>query len=625
MRLFSYPAYFFLISFLTGCSCCLYFNHYFNAEKAFSKGIELREERLKADSTGTALDSTQRQKETDQFERAIEKGSKILKKYPKDLDYKPDVIFIIGQSFYYLDNCEKAIIKYNELERYFPEYGKTPETQYLRAYCYYVLGDLSIANFSLRNIINQDPKHNFYQQAVELLAKISYEDNLPDQAIANILEILKNEDLDDYLRAKLRYQLGKLYHKTQQWSRASKEFQNPLLDLLDIHSKYDAEFTHALCLKELAELDSAIALARSLTINKEYEQYIQQSYLLLGELFFEAQLADSVIVTLEPLTHKSVPSQIKSKAFFQLGETHNFILNQYVDAKTKYLQAISTLAESPWRKTAQDRIDAINRLLELRKKKSISAKDRLITAETFLFQLDNVDSAVHHLDDIISDTKKATNLEQAKAAYAKAFILEEYRGDSVNTDSLYKMVIANYPGTEFAKQAERNLGKEIISFTREDSAHASFLMAESLYFSLDGITGMEFTQFDSLEGAFVLQYDSVEIKFPNTSYGAKSLFTVAWINEHQRADYQTARKKYQSLVKKYPNSEYAEIAKYKLEGKVDITPRKIDSLKRALEKLEREERKQQIRKKKVDKRRQKLEELEEILNQDYNDMYEIGQ
>ena len=128
---------------LSGCTCCAYLNHMFNAERAYDEAGEMRKARqdsLPADSDAVATGAM-----AQKYDRVIEKGSRVLERFPDNRRQTANAVFLIAQSFRYKGEWAKAITKYDEFERYFSDHDSMPAVEYGRAYCLYKNGDYDIS------------------------------------------------------------------------------------------------------------------------------------------------------------------------------------------------------------------------------------------------------------------------------------------------------------------------------------------------------------------------------------------------------------------------------------------------------------------------------------------------
>ena len=88
--------------------------------------------------------------------------------------------------------------------------------------------------------------------------------------------------------------------------------------------------------------------------------------------------------------------------------------------------------------------------------------------------------------DMLLADKNTPDTLRASALYAKAWITKRFKADTTFSDSLFELIVANYPGKEVAKQSQIELGQEVTVVTRRDSAWIQFKRAEDLRFESEG-------------------------------------------------------------------------------------------------------------------------------------------
>ena len=99
-------------------SGCVYFNTYYNAQKAYDQAIRLREKRLEKTPDDSVLVTNE---EKLKLERSIAKSSKVLELYPDKKKYQPKALFLIGEAYLAMGEYARAILKYDELKRFYPQ------------------------------------------------------------------------------------------------------------------------------------------------------------------------------------------------------------------------------------------------------------------------------------------------------------------------------------------------------------------------------------------------------------------------------------------------------------------------------------------------------------------------
>ena len=141
-----------------GCTCCAYLNHMFNAERLYDEAGEMRTARL--DSVPDAESSTPSSEERMKYDKVIEKGSRVLERFPKNRKRTAEAVYLIGESFRHKGEWDKAIVKYDEFERYFADHDSMRTVEYQRAYCLYKNREYNISRFALEPVI-ADKNHPY--------------------------------------------------------------------------------------------------------------------------------------------------------------------------------------------------------------------------------------------------------------------------------------------------------------------------------------------------------------------------------------------------------------------------------------------------------------------------------
>ncbi|MGL1937120.1 MAG: tetratricopeptide repeat protein [Fibrobacterales bacterium] len=620
MRLLKHLILLLIISFsLTGC---LYFNLYYNFNKAYNQALEIHDDRITENPDDTIWVTKE---EKEKLRRTISKGSKILEVYPSEIEYKPKVLFFMGDAFYRMTKWKKAITKYNEFEKYFPYHDSIPNAQYHKAYCHYKTNELPVAYYELQQIIDEGPTHPYYNEGVLLLAEVSQGEEFSKNAIENIEKLLQSDISSAYTRGKLHYQVAELYFTDEDYGKALIHYASEDIKELSDNNYYTAFHKQLQCHIKLEQIDEGLDLVTSRKTDPRLIDHQLTTDIIHARLLLKAEKYTPAVALLDSVIGRTSKEELplKSESHFILAEHYHYTMGDLEQARTEYINAYKTTSQTPWYSIAQERAKALKTVAALSGKKGRSFKEFFKAAELYLFTLNNPDSAINSLNKVVSEQKGST-LERARAAYAKAFITDAFLMDSTKAYTLYEGIIVNYPETKYAQQAEKNLGRTQTVVTANDKAHTEFLAAESLYFSLDSISLINPSLYDSLEVIAVNAYDSVSQAYPNTEYGIKAHYTLAWIYEYQRADTAAARVMYKKIVKSYPGTPYADIAKDKLSPKLSITERQLDKLRKNLDQTVKREERRQKRAIERKTKQETIEEAEELLETDFNKMYEFG-
>jgi len=608
--------------FAQGCTCCVYFNHMFNAERAYEEGWEMRTARadsLPPDSVWTTPE------ERKKWDRTIEKGSRILERFPDEEKHKPMAIFLIGESFRLKGDWRPAVTKYEEFERYFADHDSLPVVQYHKALCLYRDNQYPVARFALEPILNKGPSHPYYNEGLELLAELEMKQDLPDEAIAVLEQLLQTDGVSEYTRAKAHLRLSELYFEAKNYAQSMQHGLDTSLKILPSADQYKAKTYAANSLEKLERAPEAANLLMEMVQDTAYAPWRNTTRIRLGEIYFAMQDDKKGIVTLLEVPQDSSRSVSASHAWYLLGDHAQTVLGNYPRAMANYDSSQSANKYSYWARQARARMASLEEIMAMQNKESEAAdgalppQEEFQMAELFLFRLDEVDSALVRLDRIVQRTPKDSSLS-VQAAYARAFIWDEYKQDSARSDSLYRWLIREYPNTVHARKSQEILGIPVNVQTDEDRAYAAFLKAESLYYSINDLPVDSIALIDSVYQKALDLYDSVYFQFPRTDYAPKAIYTKAWIRENHEVSKVEARANYEILAEKYPDTEYGKIARQKLNPTLIHDERQLEILRKAVEKQQREQEEKDKPDSKQPARPIEKDTGEEITD-DYEDLY----
>jgi hypothetical protein len=267
-----------------------------------------------------------------------------------------------------------------------------------------------------------------------------------------------------------------------------------------------------------------------------------------------------------------------------------------------------------WAGWARQRATGLRNILEARQNTGNDPQVALRASESFLLLLDQPDSSLALLSRVSADTA-APQAYRVKALYGSAYLWGTAKADSVRSDSLYRQVVQLYPGTEFAKQAQRNLGLEVDQMTQEDRSARYLSLADSAY----------------SEGQYALAsaWTDTTLKYqPDAEAGARAL----WLKAHYRAalkDTVGIKTALTTLLEKHPGSIYHPWAQAMLDGRVLPDGQALENERQSLAMLQRRfeelvQMRERDEKTKADRESQQGgEKAEEELLWDYNQMYDF--
>ncbi len=619
-----------------GCTCCAYLNHMFNAERIYDEATEMRVARQ--DSVPDAEKSLPGADERVKYDKVIEKGSRVLERFPKNKKRTAEAVFMIGESYRHKQEWGKAITKYDEFERYFSDNDSMTTVEYQRAYCLYRNGEYNISRFALEPVVARKD-HPYYFQGLNLLSLLDEKADFPEQAIASLEAVLADTSGTPFMRAKAHFRLAGLYYKMEEWTKSREHYTAEEISMLNVRERQTAGENAAECLIKSNEFLKAADEYKELYKNEDFAPARPQYLVRIGEATMMAEKFADAIVILQKVNEEYPRTEYSSRSYYALGDYEQNKRMNYENAIAYYDSSFMARSISEWGRESRERRDALKRLLAMRgRNDSLRKQDSIPNmsgffdsefqiAELFLFKLDEVDSAVTRLTAIIEESKDSVQV--LKATYAKAFILDEFMHDPDAAEEIYKEIIEKYPDTEYGKQAQANLGMRVTLKTREDLAKERYLAAESLW-TIAAETPLEqMEQVDSAYATAFVAFDSLSKEFPETQSGIQALYMKGVYFQMNPEMLDSAIAVYRYIRDNHRNTPWGIECARLLNNRLTIEDGDLERLRRRVKKSEEHIDKlsaqyyEALNKKPEEKKVEVKSKEEEILENTYNSMYDF--
>lgn len=636
MRFYRYIALALLALLFEGCTCCAYLNHMFNAERLYDEATEMRNARL--DSVPDETASKPGTEERLRYDKIIEKGSRVLERFPKNKKRTAEAVFLIGESFRHKGEFEKAIVKYDEYERYFADYDSMRAVEYQRAYCLYRTQEYNLSRFALEPVV-ASKNHPYYFQGLNLMSLLDEQSESPDQAIDALEALLADTAGTPFMRGKAHFRLAGLYFAKENWDKAREHYRAKEIEQLNVREKQTAAEQAAECLVNKKEYLAAADEYKLLYKNEEYEKKRPEYLVRLGEIMLLAKRYPDAIIVLNKVNSEYERTIHSARSYFALGDYEQTITLDYPQAMVYYDSSFVTYSASEWARMSRERREALKRLIALRQQNDDDLKKDSIPnvknffnaefqiAELFLFKLSEVDSAVSRLNSVIEGDKDS--LKVMRATYARAFIYDEFKHDPDSAEVLYKEIIEKYPNTEFAKQAQVNLGMRVTAQTDEDKAKARYLQAESLWTAATEVPIDQMERVDSAYLAAFTAFDSLYQEYPKTQSGIQALYmkAVYFAMNPERKDSAVAI--YRQLKNNHGSTPWGRESAKILNTRISLTD---DDMKRLRKRVQHsvehidnlsKQYYESLNKKPEEKKAEVKSKEDEVLENTYNSMYDF--
>jgi len=164
-------------------------------------------------------------------------------------------------------------------------------------------------------------------------------------------------------------------------------------------------------------------------------------------------------------------------------------------------------------------------------------------AEIYRTHLGVADSAQHYYGEIIRRFPQSTQLP--RALYGIAWIEEELKDNPAVTREYWQRLIDVYPASEQANAGRRRLGQEM-RVTDEEMAAEQFVRIEKI--RLEDPQNVDH---------YVPLLDSLCRAYPTTRTAAQAAYTAAWAYQNVVVDSVEGEQRYDQLIERYPESEFA--------------------------------------------------------------------
>lgn len=553
-----------------------YFNTYYNAETAFSKGLmdlksSMKEYEIDKISGGSQrpyqISPTARQN----FDVAIAKASKVLQLYPKS-EFTEDCLFMIGISYYYEGDNLRGQRKFVEAESTFPHSKRLAEAE-----MYY--GAMLIRDLNYEQ---------GYTRVRDAMAMARGEKDFP--IVAKCSDILSDYFLGrgDTVRAAAYLdsaaavtngddasiyacRSGNLLMDKEDFAAAQREYDIAWNDAHDIRLKFYSKYYLARAERLKHDYDAALADISKLRDDDKYFQFFPLLEYQRAVVLYDSGEVSTAVATFQRIDTAYARDEASTRSAFRLGRIY---LHQVGDYQTalKYFQNCSAHPSVPgisdesrqmatalqdyfirgYRVILSDSLyDAAveaqkkNDTLATRSRAQLdtlyerAAEARRELAGYYMFKLKVPDSAIVSYKIIVN------KFPQSREYPSALYTLGEYyysAGDTADGRRYLQDLVRNHPESEFAASASQLLGLPPPP-VKVDSSQAEYDAAIAL---------VERNRPDS--ALFALRRLGMN---RTKSVAPQALYALGWIYEHRLDEPDSAAAYYKKLKTEFPTSSFA--------------------------------------------------------------------
>ncbi|MBI5661310.1 MAG: tetratricopeptide repeat protein [Ignavibacterium album] len=407
-----------------------YFNLWYNIKTLFSeaeKDIQSQKKDLFSNEP-LVLSSTARNNLT----KVIEKCSELLQ-FHGNTAYVDDALLILGKSFYYQSNFQKAKRKFEELLATNPNEDLTLEANLWIAKC-----DMQLKNYTqgleglkkVRDEALEKEIDNIIKEA--FVEEIKY--RIAQKEFTNAIELAKQfADVadDDQLKATVYFEIGNLYYQTENFDYAVEFYNKVFENSPDIDTEIKASIRYGKALRESGKAEESVSFFSDLRKKDKFSESLAEIDLELGKSY---SAIDDYTSSLEQLT--KVDTTYKGSPFAALASLE--IAKLYKDKLLNYDSATVYFARTIMNNPPKEYVDEAKNLNQLFTRYS-NLRKTINNYDKQLFYAENPDVFIQDSISYVQDSLQILQEYLAKKELADIWksALTPTLSDTAKSDTLF--------------------------------------------------------------------------------------------------------------------------------------------------------------------------------------------
>lgn len=548
-----------VLTFVIIGSGCVYYNTFYYAKKNFNDAEERREKAGK--ETAAAGSATG-------YKAAIEKSLIVITDHPES-KYVDDALYIIGKSYYHLEDFGKAERKFRELLAAYPESDYSERALFYLGKCRLKMEEYILARQAFVAVDSMTKNDKWKAEAQYMIGEIEFDEGNYEEAIkyyTNYLDKYAGAESSAEVQLKIAQaedSLGNYEASKNAYLSVAK--YNPPDSLY-----YQTQFAGGEAYYHLGMIDSGYAIFEKLANDEKFYNNAGMIRLKLAEALVMKENYENAIEEYQKICTEFARSDAAARSYFQLGEIYMHQFDDLAQAKTMYDSAQMAYRRSEIYNEALQRSADISKLGQYRdavtgEDLELAAMSQYQLAELYLVQLENPDTAMAQFQYVIDSFPES---EYAARAYmAEGFIYEEYRSQPDSAHDSYMNVLDNFPSSDIVEQAAEALDIDLDTMDI-DFPGKRYRLGEKLLF-----------EEENADSAITV-FQSILNDFPKSKYAPKAGYAKLWAMEkyHPPTDWNPEDSAfipdsslllaYQEFADSFPNTPYGDSALVKLGKKV---------------------------------------------------------
>lgn len=353
---------------LSGCSLwqdfTTYFNLYYNTSTLFKEAEEdIFSQKRDLFSTEPLVVSGAANAK---LVKVIEKCSKILQ-FHATTSYVDDALMMLGKSFYYQKNFQKAKRKFEELLAIDPNDDMRLEADYWIARCNMSLRDftngLSLLEDVRKRAIEDDNDKIIYGSFIE---EIVYRISNENHTLAIVLAEQMLPFANSQMKSKIYFELGKLYTNIDDLEKAILAYENALKFSPDFDLEIAANISYAAALRDAGRNEEALSAFRDMRRKdkflEKFNEIDLETAITLEKLGRYEEALDEF--TKVDTTYRNTPFAAASS--YYKGRVYEYSLLNYDSAAFYYQKAFTSSPPQKYQQQVRDKNQLFTKYFNLR-------------------------------------------------------------------------------------------------------------------------------------------------------------------------------------------------------------------------------------------------------------------
>lgn len=338
-----------------GLSGCVYWNTMYNAKKLFKNA----EKQNNPEFGGTKMTANRRL-----YEDAIAKAAKVVQKHPKS-KYHDDALFLIGVSYFRIENISKSESAFRELLAVHPKSEFVEESQLYLARCRMQLGDEQAAYRTFTELASNARKPEWRAEATFQRGMYLSQIDSHDSAVAAFQLIL--DQYPQSARANEARLLAATELRQLKRPQDAMALYQPLASDKEIALRYPALIGYGEACYEAGLVDSGIAIFSAMAEDDAYVDSIGTIRLLLGDGLERQGDLDGAWRQYEQVAAALERTRWSAEAYFNMAEIKQYKHNDLGSAQAYYDKVREEYASGDLSALALTRSANITKLAQFRK------------------------------------------------------------------------------------------------------------------------------------------------------------------------------------------------------------------------------------------------------------------